>query len=124
MEILSRFEAAPICQTTRRGGIKLGSIAVKPPVSVVAVFCVFSSRLFCERHGITLIDFRIGNRLARLRLRATEGDLPTPDGIERGRSCKRDLLERRNPFDLDERILANEPAHHNAGRGRPGWALE
>src|SRR4029450_7082224 len=26
-----------------------------------------------------------------------------------------------DPLDLDERILADEPAYHNAGRGRAGW---
>jgi len=35
-----------------------------------------------------------------------------------------DLFEGGDPLDLDERILANEPTDHNAGRGRPGRTLQ
>src|ERR1700690_2320116 len=32
--------------------------------------------------------------------------------------------QHRDALDLDPRILAHEPAHHDAGAARPGWSLE
>jgi len=34
------------------------------------------------------------------------------------------LPQGRDPLNLDERILADKPAYHNASRGRPGWTLQ